>query len=101
MAKRLVWAVRGGWNYVTDFHLLVADDHPIDEQFLQPAFLLEGGVGESRPHLLAESLDRLGYPGKLGAFPGGGLQLAFVGEEDLGATFQFFALALELGELQY
>ena len=39
--------------------------------------------------------------GELGALPGGGPQLAFLGEEGVGATFEFLALALELGELQY
>ena len=73
MAKRLVRALRGGRNDVTDLHLLVADDNPIDEQFHQLTLLLEGGIGESCPHLLAESLDRGGYLGKLGALPGGGL----------------------------
>jgi hypothetical protein len=101
MAKRLVRAFRWGGNDVTDLDLLVADDHPIDEQFHQPASLLEGGLGESRPHLLAESLDRVGYPGEFGALPGGGLKLAFLGEEGIGATLEFFALALKLGELQY
>jgi hypothetical protein len=64
---------------VTDLDVLVVDDHPIDEQFHQPALLLEGGIGESRPHLLAELLDGVGYCGELGALPGGGLQLAFLG----------------------
>jgi hypothetical protein len=101
MAKRLVRSFRGGRNDVTDLDLLVGDDHPIDEQFHQPALVLEGGIGESRPHLLAEALDRVGYPGELGAFPGRGLQLAFVGEKGVGATLEFFTLALELGELHY
>src|SRR5215210_2762564 len=48
MANRLVRTVRRGGNDVTDLHLLVVYDHPIDEQFHQPAFLLEGGVGEPR-----------------------------------------------------
>jgi len=51
--------------------------------------------------LLAELLHRVGYPGELGALPGGGLQLAFLGQEGVGAAFEFFALALELGELQH
>ncbi len=79
----------------------MADDHPIDEQFHQSAFLIEGGAGESLPHSLAESLDRVGYSGKLGAFPGGGIQLAFLSEKGVGATFEFFALALELDQLQH
>jgi hypothetical protein len=97
MAKRLVRAFRRGGNDVTDLDLLVADDHPINEQFHQPAFVLEGRLGKSRPHLLAESLDRAGYSGEFGALPGGGFKLAFLGEEDIGATLEFFALALELG----
>src|SRR4051812_37683173 len=100
MAKRLVGSIRRGRNDVTDLDLLVGDDHPIYEQFHQPALLLEGGVGKSRPHLLAESLDRVGYPSELGALPGRGLQRAFVGEKGVGATLEFFTLALELGELQ-
>jgi pimeloyl-ACP methyl ester carboxylesterase len=35
----------------------------------------------------------VGYPGELGALPGGGLQLAFVGQEGVGAAFEFLALA--------
>jgi hypothetical protein len=63
--------------------------------------VLEGGVGESLPHSLAESLDGVGYFGKLGAFPSGGFQLAFLGQEGVGAAFEFLALALQLGELQH
>ena len=101
MAKRLGGSVRRGGNDVTDLDLLVGDDHPIYEQLHQPTLLLEGGVGESRPHLLAESLDRVGYPGDPGALPGRGLELAFLGKKGVGATLEFFALALELGELQH
>ncbi len=101
MAKRLVGSIRRGGDDVTDLDLLVGDDHPVYEQFHQPALVLEGGVGESRPHLFAESLDRAGYPGKLDALPGRGLELAFLGEKGVGAPPKFFALALELGELQY
>jgi hypothetical protein len=32
-------------------------------------------------------------PGELGALPGGGLQLAFEGQEGVGAAFEFLALA--------
>ncbi len=63
--------------------------------------MLEGGLGESRPHLLAEPLDRVGYSGELGALPSGGLQLALLDEKGVGAALEFFALALELGQLQY
>src|SRR5215207_5799856 len=44
MAKRSVGAFRWSRNDVTDLHLLVAYDHPIDEQFHQPALLLEGAL---------------------------------------------------------
>src|SRR5215204_5373918 len=97
MAKRLVRALPGDRNDVTDLDLLVVDDHPIDEQFHQPALLLEVGIGRSRPHLLAELLDGVGYPGELGTLPGGGIQLAFLGEEGVGASLELLALALELG----
>lgn len=101
MARRSVGFVRRGVNNVTDLDLLVGDDHPIYDQFHQPALLLEGGVGESRPHLFAEFLDRAGYPGKLGALAGCGLELAFLGEKGVSAALEFPALALEFGELQY
>src|SRR5215207_4691489 len=101
MAERLMRTVRRGGNDVTDLDLLVGDDHPIYKQFYQPALLLEGGLGEPHPHPLAESLDRAGYPGELGALPGRGFELALLGEEGVGAPLEFFALALELGELEH
>ena len=86
MTKRLVRSFRGGRDDVADLDLLVGNDHPIDEQFHQPAFLLEGGNRESRFDLFAELHDRVGYPGKLGTLSGGGFELALLDEQGVGAS---------------
>jgi len=31
MAKRMVRAIREGWNHVTDLHFLIGDYHLVDE----------------------------------------------------------------------
>src|SRR5215207_10207505 len=101
MTKRMVRTLRGGGDYIADLHLLVGDDHPIDEQLRQRPPLLEMCIGQARLYLLAELLDRVGYPGKLGTLSDGGFELALLGEQGVGASLQFLPLTLELCKFHY
>ncbi len=44
MTKTCVFAVGGGWNYVADLDLFIGDDHAVDEQFDQLAFVFKAGL---------------------------------------------------------
>ena len=45
------------WNDVTDFHLTVIDNHPVNQQFHQLSFLSKDGLGQSLLNPLAESFN--------------------------------------------
>jgi len=54
-----------GWHDVPDFDFSVADDHAVDKQLHQLAFLLEGGLRQSLPHAPTEIFHALRQPGQL------------------------------------
>lgn len=56
MTKTGVLAARIGGNDVADLHLVVGDDHPVDQEIHQLTPLLEGGTFQSALHPLAEIL---------------------------------------------
>jgi hypothetical protein len=70
MTKTYMLAARIGGDHVTDLYFLTGDDHPIDEQLHQPAFLLEGRLGKSCAYPLAEILDGAGHSGEFHALTG-------------------------------
>lgn len=57
MTKASVGTGFGSGNDVADFHLVVIDNHPINQQFDQLSFLLKGGLGQSLLNSLAESFN--------------------------------------------
>ena len=65
MTKADVLALGAGRQHVADLGLGVGDDHAIDEQQHELATLLEGGMGQSALHALAERLQRCCHAGKL------------------------------------
>ena len=81
LAKRAVRPVGGGREDVADLDLAVGDDHTVDEQLGQQPALREGGGGQAGPDGLAECLDPVGDGGELQLLPGGGIQLALLGQE--------------------
>src|SRR5215211_668197 len=56
MTKTHLLAARIGRDDVPYLHLLVGDDHPVDQQLYQPTSLLEGGIGQATTHSLTEIL---------------------------------------------
>lgn len=75
MTKTHLPAACGGRDHVADLDLLVRDDHAVNEQFDQLAFLFKAGLLESTAHPLAKLLHGLGDPGQLHVFVGAGFQL--------------------------
>jgi transposase len=63
MTKTDVLAARIGGDHVPDLHLVVGDDHPVDQELRQPTPLLEGGVGQSPSRPSAEILHGTGHAG--------------------------------------
>ena len=53
------------WYDVADFYLAVGDDHSVDQELHQGPSLLEGRLGQTLPHPLAEVLHGAGQPGEL------------------------------------
>ena len=98
LAKRAVRPVGGGREHVADLDLAVGDDHAVDEQLGQQPPLLEGGGGQPGPDGLAECLDPVGDGAEFQLLPGGGVQLALLGEQGGAAAVQVLALALQLGQ---
>jgi hypothetical protein len=94
MTKTYMLAARIGGDHVTDLHLLVCDDHPVDEQFHQLPFLLEGGVGKPRTYPLAEVLYGAGHSGELHALAGLALKLPFLGCQSFPSSFEILAAPL-------
>jgi hypothetical protein len=93
LAKRPVRAVGGGREHVADLDVAVGDDHVVDEQLGELAPLFEGGGGQGGPDGLAECLDPVGDGGKFQPLPGGGAQLALLGEQRGVPAVQFLAFA--------
>jgi hypothetical protein len=81
LAKRRMRPVGAGGEHVADLDLVVGDDHVVDEQLGELPPLGEGGGGQAGPDGLAECLDPVGDGGKFQPLPGGGVQLALLGEQ--------------------
>jgi hypothetical protein len=81
LAKRPVRPVRAGGEHVADLDVAVGDYHAVDEQLGELAPLFEGGGGEPGADGPAECLDPVGDGGELQLLPGGGIQLALLGQE--------------------
>jgi SRSO17 transposase len=94
LAKRAVRPVRGGREHVADLYVAVGDDHPVDEQLGQQPSLLEGGGGQPGPDGLAECLDPVGDGAEFQLLPGGGVQLALLGQQGVAAAVQVLPLAV-------
>jgi hypothetical protein len=80
LAKRAVRPVGGGREHVADLGVSVDDDHAVDEQLGQLPPLGEGGGSEAGADGLAEGLDPVGDGAELELLPGGGVQLALLGQ---------------------
>jgi len=81
LAKRAVGPLGGGREHVADLDLVAGDDHAVDEQLGQLPALLEAGGGQAGPDGLAECLDAVGDSLQFQLLPGGGVQLALLGEQ--------------------
>ena len=53
------------WHDIADLHLAVGDDHSVDQELHQGPSLIEGRLGQTLPHPLAEVLNGAGKPGEL------------------------------------
>ena len=94
LAKRAVRPVRGDREHVADLDIAVGDDDAVDEQLGELPPLLEGGGGQTVPDGLAECLDAVGDGAEFEPLPGGGVQLALLGEQRGAAAVQVLALAV-------
>src|SRR6266540_64479 len=65
MTKTHMLTAGTGWDDIADFHITIGDDHSVDQQFDQLAFLLECGAVETSLHPSAEILHRRHHPGEL------------------------------------
>ena len=93
LAKRAVRPVRGSREHVADLDVAVGDDDAVDKQLGQLPPLLEGGGGQPGPDSLAECLDPAGDSAEFQSLPGGGIELALLGEQRVTAAVQVLALA--------
>jgi hypothetical protein len=93
LAKRAVRPVGGGREHVADLDVAVGDDDAVDEQLGQLPPLLEGGGGQAGADGLAEGLDPAGDGAEFQLLPGGGIELALLGEQRVTAAVQVLALA--------
>ncbi len=96
MAKTGVLAVRIGGDYVPDLHLVVGDDHPVDQKLHQPAPLLEGGALQSALHSGAEISYGIRHAGQFHALVGLRLQLPLLALQRLVLSLQFPAASAVL-----
>ncbi len=94
LAKRAVRPVGGDREDVADLDVVVGDDDAVDEQLGELPPLLEGGGGQAVPDGLAEGLDPVGDGAEFQPLPGGGVQLALLGEQRGAAAVQVLALAV-------
>ena len=94
LAKRAVRPVGGGREHVADLDVAVGDDDAVDEQLGQLPPLLEGGGGQAGADGLAECLDPVGDSAEFQPLPGGGIELALLGEQRVTAAVQVLALAV-------
>src|SRR5947207_15146075 len=96
LAKGPVRPVGRGWQHVADLDVAAGDDHAVDEQLGQLPPLGEGGGGQAGADSLAECLDPVGDSAEFQLLPGGGIQLALLGEQRVTAAVQVLALAVSL-----
>jgi len=94
LAKRAVRPVGGGREHVADLDVAVGDDDAVDEQLGQLPPLLEGGGGQPGADSLAECLGPVGGSAGFQPLPGGGIELALLGEQRVTAAVQVLALAV-------
>ncbi len=96
MTKGSLLPFGAGGNDVSDFHLSVVDDDPIDEQFDQLSALGKGELLQGRLYALAEGFDAGGQGFHFDLLLGLHLQLTqLLGQALLGLR-QFLSFALEL-----
>src|SRR5204862_4870357 len=86
LAKRAVRPVGGGREHVADLDVAVGDDDAVDEQLGQLPPLGEGGGGQAGADSLAECLDPAGDSAEFQPLPGGGVELALLGEQRVTAA---------------
>jgi hypothetical protein len=98
LAKRAVRPVGGGGQDVADLDLVAGDDDTVDEELGQQPPLLERGGGQPGADGLAEALDAVGDGLGFEPLPGGGIQLALLGEQCGVPAVQVLALAPEFGQ---
>jgi hypothetical protein len=98
LAKRAMRPIGGGREHVADLDLVVGDDDTVDEQLGQLPPLLEGGGGQPGADGLAEALGAVGDGLEFEPLPGGGVQLALLGEQCDVPAVQVLASALEFGQ---
>ena len=98
LTKRAVRPVGGSREHVADLDVAVGDDDAVDEQLGQLPPLLEGGGGQAGADGAAECLDPVGDGTEFQLLPGGGVELALLGEQGVAAAVQVLALAVELGQ---
>src|SRR3954453_2429297 len=98
MTKTNVLAARIGGDHIAYLYLLVADDHPIDQQLHQFTSLLEIGVSETKAHPLAEIFYAAGYTGKLHVMLRLPPKLPFLARQSLIPSFYVLATPLVLGQ---
>jgi hypothetical protein len=89
MTKTRVFAVLGGRDHVADLDLFISDDHAVDEQFDQLAFVFKAGLHYPTAHPLAKLLHGLGDPGQLHVFASAGFHLARLRGNAFQALLQF------------
>ena len=94
LAKRAVRPVGGGREHVADLDVAVGDDDAVDEQLGELPPLVEGGGGQAIPDGLAECLDPVGDSAEFQPLPGGGIELALLGQQRVAAAVQVLALAV-------
>jgi hypothetical protein len=80
LTKRAVRPVGGSREHVADLDVAVGDDDAVDEQLGQLPPLLEGGGGQAGADGAAECLDSVGDGTEFQLLPGGGVELALLGE---------------------
>src|SRR5918995_81942 len=96
MTKTHVFALGTRGDHVAYLYLLVGDDHPIDQELHQTAFLLEGGIGQAATHSLAEILYGTDHAGEFRSLLRLRLQLPLLARERLVPLLQIPASPLIL-----
>jgi len=96
MTKADVFRPFGGRKHVANFDGIIGDDDPVDEQFNELTFVLEGGVIQAKPDTAAEILEGGSEGGDFALVVNLGLQLALLLSEGLDFHSQVVSTALVL-----